>query len=202
MKTVAVVPMKALREAKSRLAGVLSPEERVTLSRDMLDHVLWAISESGAVDAVAVISPEVDRLHLPLWVTRIQQSREGLNELLEQGREWAISEGAGALMVVFADLPLLSPDDVAHLADLGRSYGTVALAPDRHGQGTNVMLAHPPSLVRFAYGPGSFSKHRVAAWEVATSVEIYSSAGTAFDVDTPDDLHRLGIGHRIRESTA
>jgi 2-phospho-L-lactate guanylyltransferase len=191
VKTVAVVPVKSLREAKSRLSGALSPQERATLTHDLLDHVLDTLEASGAVDSVGVISPDFYGLSLPLWVTPIEQTRDGLNGLLEHGRQWAISEGADALMVIFADLPRLTPDDVRNIKELGKSAGTIVLAPDRHEEGTNVMLAHPVELAHFAYGPRSFQKHQAAAHKVGAQIQIYLSPGVSLDIDTPDDLALL-----------
>ena len=199
MKTVAVVPVKSLREAKSRLSGALTPQERASLSHDLLDHVLTAIYESQAVEAIGVISPDFYGLSLPLWVVPIEQTKLGLNGLMENGREWAISEGADALMVIFADLPLLMPGDVLSMKELGRHKGTLVLAPDRHGQGTNVMLSHPVELAHFAYGPHSFQQHRAAALEKGAHVQIYTSPGTSVDVDTPDDLEQaIGAANKIK----
>jgi 2-phospho-L-lactate guanylyltransferase len=188
VKTVAVVPVKGLGEAKSRLAGVLSPGERAKLTLEMLAHVLETVGRSGVIDKIGVISPEVEQLSLPDGVARIKQIEPGLNNLLEQGREWALSEGADRLMVIFADLPLLSESDLVEISELGREGGTLVLAPDRHGHGTNVMLSHPVTLARFAFGTGSYHKHRRRALEDGARVETYRSLGTSLDLDTPDDM--------------
>ncbi|MEO8288527.1 MAG: 2-phospho-L-lactate guanylyltransferase [Chloroflexota bacterium] len=196
MKTVAIVPVKRLSEAKTRLAGILSPEERVQLAHEMLLHVLATVIASGVIDTVAVISPEPVELRLPPGVVPLVQNREGLNSLLEQGREWAGAVGADALLVLFADLPLLAPEDISRIVELGKSAGSVVLAPDRHGSGTNGMLAHPPSLARFAFGPGSFNAHRSQAQQAGVHIEVYRASGTAFDIDTLDDLESLEA-HRV-----
>ena len=188
MKTVAVVPVKGLDEAKSRLAGVLSPEERAKLTLEMLAHVLEMVGRSGVVEKIGVISPEVEQLSLPDGVALIKQIEPGLNNLLEQGREWALSEGADGLMVIFADLPLLSESDLVEISELGGEASTLVLAPDRHGHGTNVMLSHPVTLARFAFGTGSYHKHRRRALEDGAKVETYRSMGTSLDLDTPDDM--------------
>lgn len=202
MKTVAVVPVKGLSKAKSRLRGELSPEERAALTLQMLDHVLQVIEQSGVVSSTAVISPEPERLSLPDGIVRLEQTQSGLNKLLEQGRGWAISQEADALLVIFADLPLLSPSDIATITHLGRISGTIVLAPDRHGYGTNVMLSHPVSLARFAFGTDSYSKHQLKARESGAHIETYRGAGTALDIDTPDDLHYLEAEGLVKESTA
>ena len=41
---------------------------------------------------------------------------------------------------------------------------------------------------RFAFGEGSRARHRAAASAQGVVVHEYESAGTAFDVDTPEDL--------------
>ncbi len=196
MKTVAVVPVKGLSQAKTRLANILSPEERALLLLDTLSHVLNTLLSSREIDSIAVISPQPDELRLPLLVTPIVQEREGLNNSLEQGREWAIQRGAQALLVLFADLPLLSSSDISRVAEMGREEGTVVLAPDRHGSGTNAMLAHPVTLARFAFGPDSFNIHRIAAMHSAADIKVFRSPGTSLDIDTLDDLDYLDA-HRI-----
>ena len=188
MKTVAVVPIKALLHAKSRLANKLSPAERAELARDMLAHVLDAIQQSGVIAEVAVISPRPEELHLPPGVTPLLQTEDGLNALLEQGRDWATAQGAGALLLAFADLPLLHPSDIKQIVRLGKSPRTVVLAPDRHNQGTNLMLLHPPALIPFSFGPNSYDAHRADTLTAWARLEVYRSPGTALDVDTPDDL--------------
>jgi 2-phospho-L-lactate guanylyltransferase len=188
VKTVAVVPVKGLDQAKSRLSGRLSPEQRAAITLDMLAHVLDTVEQSGVVERIAVISPEVESLPLPAGVARIQQIQPGLNNLLEQGRQWTISENADAMMVIFADLPLLTVQDIAAIIRLGQNERTLVLAPDRHGRGTNVMLSHPPALARFAFGVDSYFKHRAYALRDGARVETYHSTGTCLDLDTPDDI--------------
>lgn len=193
MKTVAVVPIKGLQQAKSRLAGALSPGERADITQAMLAHVLDAIDASDAVDSIAVISPRPEELYLPFGVTAILQTRDGLNNLLEQGREWAGRQRAGALIVSFADLPHLTSGEIADIVRLGEQEGTAVLAPDRHDLGTNIMLLHPPTLAPFAFGLNSYEKHRHAAAKAGVRIEIYRSPGTSLDIDTPDDLAFAGL---------
>lgn len=160
----------------------------------MLAHVLEAIEASDAVDSIAVISPHPEELYLPFQVTPLLQIRDGLNELLEQGREWAMQQRADALIISFADLPRLTSGEIANIVRLGERARTVVLAPDRHNQGTNIMLLHPPTLAPFAFGPNSYEKHRHAAHLIGAHTEIYRSVGTSLDIDTPDDLALAGLG--------
>lgn len=199
MKTAAIVPVKGLGLAKSRLDGILTAEERALLVLDMLAHVLGALRDSGAVDEIAVVSPSPEELPLPEGVHALKQRKAGLNAALEQGRRWAVSRGADAVLVAFADLPALTVRDISRIAKLGRAKGTVVLAPDRHGTGTNLMLAHPAQMARFAFGPGSFAAHSRLAEEAVARVKVYRAYGTGLDIDTLDDLEFLD-SHRVAEA--
>jgi 2-phospho-L-lactate/phosphoenolpyruvate guanylyltransferase len=196
MKTFAIIPIKSLHNAKTRLASVLSPAERAELARDMLLHVVDILSRSGAVEGIAVISQEPSELDLPASVTILPQTLPGLNNLLEQGREWAVSNGAHALLTIFADLPLLTTEDISRIVGLGMQPGTVVLAPDRHNCGTNALLSHPPALARFAFGPSSLDAHVALARSAGATVHLLNAPGLALDIDTLDDLAYLEA-HRI-----
>lgn len=196
MRTFAVIPVKSLRNAKTRLASVLSPTERAELAREMLVHVLDALSSSGVVERIAVISQEPCELDLPPSVVVLPQTLPGLNNLLEQGREWAISQGADALLTIFADLPLLTPEDISRMIALGEQPDAVVLAPDRHNSGTNALLSHPPALARFAFGPSSLDAHIALAEAAGATVRLCTAPGLALDIDTLDDLGYLDA-HRI-----
>ena len=196
MKTFAIIPIKSLQNAKTRLASVLSPAERADLARDMLLHVVDTLTRSSAIERIAVISQEPAELDLPPSVTVLPQTLPGLNNLLEQGREWAVSCGAEALLTIFADLPLLTTGDISRIVELGVQPCTVVLAPDRHNCGTNAFLSHPPALARFAFGPSSLEAHVALARSAGATVHLLTAPGLALDIDTLDDLGQLEA-HRI-----
>ncbi len=193
MKTVAVVPVKGLTETKGRLAGELFPQERSVLTLETLAHVIGAIQASGAVDELAVITPDGEELDLPGSVRVIIQKGTGLNNSLEEGRDWATESGADALLIAFADLPLLLPSDVASMVHMAAEPGTVVLAPDRHRQGTNLLLTHPVRLAQFSFGQESYARHNELNRARGAEVRSYFAEGTAVDIDTPDDLALLGV---------
>jgi 2-phospho-L-lactate guanylyltransferase len=196
MNTHAVIPIKHLANAKTRLASVLSPGERAELAREMLLHVIDALSRSGAIERIAVISQQPAELDLPPSVTILPQTVPGLNNLLEQGREWATANSADAFLTIFADLPLVAPEDISRMVRLGEQASTVVLAPDRHNTGTNALLSHPPTLAQFAFGPSSLDAHIALARSAGATVELFSVPGLSLDVDTLDDLAYLEA-HRL-----
>lgn len=199
MKTFAVIPVKSLQNAKTRLASVLSPGERAELVQEMLLHVVDALYRSGSIEQIGVISERPEEIELPPYVAVIQQTEAGLNNLLEQGREWAIANQADALLTIFADLPMVSPDDISRMVYLGELTNTVTLAPDRHHCGTNALLSHPVTLARFAFGPSSLDAHIALAQSAGANVHLFEAPGLSLDIDTLDDLASLDA---LRNSTA
>jgi 2-phospho-L-lactate guanylyltransferase (CobY/MobA/RfbA family) len=51
----AIVPVKPFLRSKSRLAGVLTPEERAGLSREFLGHALGVLRQVPAIRQTLVI---------------------------------------------------------------------------------------------------------------------------------------------------
>ncbi len=54
----ALIPVKSLSEAKSRLATHLALHERENLVLDMLQHVLQVLRDSNVLEQIAVVSPD------------------------------------------------------------------------------------------------------------------------------------------------
>ena len=195
-RLVAVVPVKGLDAAKTRLSGVLSAEERGALALAMAGRVVESLRASGCFARIAVVSPDARVLE---WarsheVDALAQPNHGLNRGLEHARGWALEERAAALLVALGDLPLLADGEVRALVDLGLgalASSHVVLAPDRDEHGTNVLLMHPSSLMPFAFGEGSFVRHGAIARAFAGEPLIFRSLGTAFDVDSPPDLAEM-----------
>jgi 2-phospho-L-lactate guanylyltransferase len=194
--TLALVPLNAAAIAKTRLRAALPDAERLALIRWLAARVLDAIASSRAVAGIAVVSPDPDMLAWArgLGAFPLLQREGGLNDGLDLGRQWALRAGAGALLVVLGDLPLLRPTEVAALvAAGGRAKGrhSAVLAPDREGHGTNALLQRPADLLPFAFGEGSFQRHRELTRAAGIEATIYRSLGTGFDVDMPADLGEL-----------
>ncbi|HLB12410.1 MAG TPA: 2-phospho-L-lactate guanylyltransferase [Dehalococcoidia bacterium] len=185
----AIIPVKALDDAKSRLAEALAPRERVFLSLEMLERVLAAVMEAEEL-APLVVSRDNRALELARasGVETLLDRRQGLNPSVEEAARWALGKGASGLLVVHADLPLLRRDDISAILKLGAGTPSVVLAPCRREEGTNALFMRPPGLIPFAFGPGSFKAHAALACRRGAFLRIYRSPRTALDVDTVGDL--------------
>jgi 2-phospho-L-lactate guanylyltransferase len=182
-----IVPHRGLAAAKTRLAPVLAPEERVTLARELLQRVLRVARE--AVDDVVVITPSAELITVvePTGATLVVQRGMGLNAGLDQARGDALEAGIGLLGVLHGDLPNLRTDDILALLAAAPEPRGVAIAPDRSGSGTNGLALRPPDVMPFAFGIGSFAAHSAAAGGAAA---IVNRPGLEVDLDTPADLAR------------
>lgn len=197
MTAVAIVPVQHLSQAKSRLSGRLAPTERRALVIHFLGVVLSSLRGSSSIDQIIVVTPDTDVLGLAAChgTVGMRENGDGLNAAIRQARETAIRWGAGTLLVMLGDLPLVRPDDVDDLLRAADGAGVV-IAPDRHRLGTNALVLRPPDALDPAFGPGSFSAHRRAAMAAGLRIQEFQSPAIAFDVDIAadlDELEQLGV---------
>jgi 2-phospho-L-lactate guanylyltransferase len=189
----AVVPAKKLEQAKTRLASVLSPEERRELCLAMLRDVLSALRGAEYLAGVVVVTADaaIAQAARALEVEVIAEQTTGQNAAIEVGMAYARARGASELLIVSADLPLLCAETVEQLLAQARKNErdrSVLLAPSRDGTGTNAMLQRPPGVIPFLFGVNSLQRHQQAAAERGVPVDLARADGLAFDVDLPIDL--------------
>jgi 2-phospho-L-lactate guanylyltransferase len=193
MKTWAIVPVKPLNRAKSRLSGILTPPERRQLTLRMLRYNLETVSGMEHLSGVLVISRDTNALQAAQGIGGVLTLQENgvphLNGALNHARKLLLTWGVEAILVLPADLPLLAADDLRAMLEMGHQPGSVVIAPDRHGQGTNAIFLHPPGIIDFSFGAGSFGRHQAEAQIKGARILTYQSERLALDIDTPDDLH-------------
>jgi 2-phospho-L-lactate guanylyltransferase len=113
----------------------------------------------------------------------------GLDGAVEAGVAAVEAAGATRVVIAHADLPLAR--DLARLARPGRpgvEPTSITLVPDRHGDGTNVVVLPAGCGFRFAYGPGSFARHRAEGARLGLAVHVVHDPHLGWDVDIPADL--------------
>jgi 2-phospho-L-lactate guanylyltransferase len=170
---------------KRRLSPVLGDDERVTLVRGMLEHVLQALASCPAVDQIAVLTPERDTV--PPNIHLLPDAACGVNDALRRALQKALRGGADRVAIVAADLPLVTADEIASLVTASRSTG-IALAPDRRGSGTNALCLAVPTPFVFRFGPGSLKLHTAEAVKLGIEPAVVTLPGLGFDLDEPEDL--------------
>lgn len=191
MAVFAVVPVKRLSVSKRRLSGVLNPQERKVLTLAMLEDVLSAL-KSSVVQNVVVVStdPLVYQVAVKFGVSYSSVAGGGLNAAVGEATEWCVKRGAGSVLLLPADIPMLSFKDVNSIVALGIETSSVVLSPSLNG-GTNALFQNPPNLIPACFGPKSFAKHVKEAHHKSLRVRFYCSVGIVADVDLAEDLKRL-----------
>lgn len=183
---VAVVPVKGLASAKSRLSPHLPGTERERLVLQMASRAVTAIRQAGMVQAVAVATPDAGMVaqleahHLP--------DAGSLNETLRASADWARVQGAAGMLILPCDLPLVSAADIVSMLTQGSG---VTIAPTHDG-GTGALYLAPPRCIVPEFGEASYARHVLAARERGVPVHEIEREGLRFDLDTAADLQRFG----------
>ncbi len=186
-----IIPVKPLNQAKTRLSQVLSPEQRHQLAEMMLRHVLSVVQQVPQLMGTLVISRDNKALAIArdYGARTVQESgAPELNNALMRATQFVARWKASAVLILPADLPLLAPEDITSIIQMGKRDSTVVMATDAHQDGTNAMLIRPPGLIGYAYGTGSFHRHRQMAQDAGAEVRLYHSERLSLDIDMPDDL--------------
>lgn len=185
-----IIPAKPFDQSKTRLAQVLSPAERIELSRSLLRQT---IEVARQVSEVVVVSRDaaVRRMARQSGAWALVEAGQGLNQALRQASAWAALHGGEVTLILPGDLPLLQASDLTEVIELGQQIPSVVIAPCHRLDGTNALLIRPPGLIEFAFGPGSFASHQQAARAAGVEPLIYHSETVALDLDLPEDLALL-----------
>jgi len=200
----AVIAVKSLDRAKSRLADRLRPEHRARLVLAMLADTVTATAAVGEVVSVTVVTPDpavtemARALGAEVHPEPRQSQAEGLNTALAATA--AALRGAHGpidLLALQADLPALRPEELSDmLAAAPRGLRSIVI--DHEGSGTAALVVRDPvAALDPRFGPGSARSHIDAG-----AVDLTGDwPGLRLDVDTPADLDRavaLGAGNATR----
>ena len=180
---VPLVPVKALAEAKGRLAPTVGPLQRRVLAIAMFEDVVAALQAVPGLDKPVVVSPdrEVWR-RADAMGCRVVEEPPGAGDLNAALTAAARSLGdESALLVVAADLPLASAAGLERV--LAAARAPVAVVPSHDGNGTNVLAWRDPSSFEPSFGRDSAGRHLAVPGAVRVD-----EPGLALDVDTAEDL--------------
>jgi 2-phospho-L-lactate/phosphoenolpyruvate guanylyltransferase len=216
----AVLPVKSLKKVKTRLSPALSPVERVDLFRCMLHDVLSTLVEVREIERALIVTcdPEVVRIASRFDVSILNdESDDGHTAAVGRAAQWLISRGADGLLQVPADIPGVTPQELAdvlaiHYAKRSRAF---TISPSHDYGGSNCVVCTPPDVIDLSFGNDSFRRHMSIAHAAEVECSIVERPGIALDIDCPQDLanflrlnssthtHRFlsasGIGRRVSE---
>jgi 2-phospho-L-lactate guanylyltransferase (CobY/MobA/RfbA family) len=199
----AIVPVKPLRDSKSRLSHILSPDERAALTRGMLGHTLEVLEDVKGIFRTLVVSrdPAVLKVARRHGASTFSESdRQDLNVALTRATHIAMAQQANSILVLPSDLPFLTPADVEMMINGVESNGhngngngyhlqnrAITICSDHNEDGTNALVLSPPTGFTFRYGRDSFQRHMDEAERIGMTRRIIHAPGIKFDLDTEED---------------
>ena len=191
--TWVIVLIKDFNSAKQRLQPALGPEARRELARR---NAQLAVRAAAAGDRVLVVagSEEVAAL-AEAWGADVlaEPRQEGQNVAAARGIAKAVEGGAGAVLLLSSDLPLITLDAVRDVLETAaRLEAPVAVAVPAVGRGgTNALYLRPPHAITLHFGSDSLAKFQQEAQSRGVEFAIHHSDAMALDLDEPGDLARL-----------
>ena len=199
MRATVILPIKRFAHAKTRVVETIGPPGRAAVLRAMLADVLVALDRSREVERVILVTGEgraekiamerAKRSKTPLEVLQ-EPTDHGHSEAATLGIVRAKALGSTCTALLPGDCPLLEP---AELDSALSSFaeGTVGVASDHHGTGTNGLFLSPADAIGPAFGPGSCERHLDRARRAGYEAQLLDIPSLALDLDTPDDLGSL-----------
>lgn len=187
----AVVPVKSLGTAKSRLFPGRSHAERAELCLAMMEDVIACLRAVPAIARVCVVTPDaaVEERARAAGAETLRWPEEGLNPAVEAATR-ALAPGAGdGVLVVLGDVAAADPAEIAQLLEAAPERG-VALAPSDDG-GTSALLRRPADVVPARFGPDSAARHREAAAAADVPALELALPSLAIDIDLHEDARAI-----------
>jgi len=182
-----VIPLRAFRSGKARLADALDADQRAELALAMAERVVAAADPLPIV--LVTSDPEVREWASGIGIEVVPDPAGGLDAAVHAGADRQRAHGCGRVVVCHADLPRARPGALARFATL--VPGIVALVPCHRDDGTPVLSVPAGADFPFAYGPGSARRHVAIARRLGLATCVVRDPELGYDVDVPADLLAL-----------
>ena len=128
----AILPLKPIAEANTRLSPVLSPHQRHQLYEMMLIDVLSALSGISSIGGIlGITNCAVAKKHLRSFGADIlvDQDDSGLNVAIAKGlKELEQREVTGAFTIP-GDIPVVTSDEITGVINSIQTFGSATIVP-------------------------------------------------------------------------
>jgi 2-phospho-L-lactate guanylyltransferase len=189
-----LLPIKDLRNAKQRLVGVLTPDERFGLAHAMLADTIRAVRgmrRAGKIFAITNYAPAIQAAEENGWEVLREERQISESVSVDAASRQCQERGITSLLRLPLDVPLVQASDIDELLAVECVAPGVVIVPSRDGTGTNAILRMPPTLFPSHFGSGSFAKHCDEARRAGARVFVRRNARLEMDVDDEEDLRAL-----------
>ncbi len=189
-----LLPVKDLNNAKKRLIGVLTPEERFALAGAMLADTIRAVRGARRAEKIYVVTnyePVMQLAKENHWEILAEEKQISESHSVDAASKICEQRGVTALLRLPLDVPLVQASDIDDLLAVECEDRALVIVPSRDGTGTNAILRTPPTLFPSHFGRGSFAKHVGEADRIGARVIFRRSTRLEMDVDDEADLRAL-----------
>jgi 2-phospho-L-lactate guanylyltransferase len=189
-----LLPVKDLNNAKKRLTGVLTPEERLGLAEAMLADTFRAVRGVELADKIFIVTNYGPAMRIAQengWEILREEQQISESDSVDAASRICEDRGVTALLRVPLDVPLVQASDIDELLAVQCEAPALVIVPSRDGSGTNAILRMPPALFPSHFGNGSYAKHVGEAKRVGARVILRRNTRLEMDVDDEADLLEL-----------
>ncbi len=189
-----LLPVKDLNNAKKRLIGVLTPEERFALADAMLADTIRAVRGVRCAERIFVVTnyqPVMQLAEENQWEILREEQQISESDSVDAASQICQQLSVTGLLRLPLDLPLIQSSDIDELLTVECQAPALVIVPSRDGTGTNAMMRTPPTLFPSHFGSGSFAKHLAEAERAHARVMVRRNARLEMDVDDEADLRAL-----------
>lgn len=178
-----VIPLRSFVDPKTRLRAALDHSQRADLMQSLATNVIKAGQRTHEIDKIVLLSADT-----ATYVFAVQHGIEfefsdlDLNGALQRYRENNTEKN---LIIGHADLGLI--EDFSAFTRALDSHD-VALSPDRHRLGTNVLAHRKTAHCAYEFGKRSYFRHRQGAMKNRLSCTSITDYRCTCDIDTLEDL--------------
>ena len=194
MKIAAVIPMKSLHSAKSRLSNILTAQQRKNLAMYLLDATIKELKKSNFISEIIIVSNDkaLKQYSCINDLKFIKDSDEGVNQAVILADNYCIDNGINANIVIPPDLPFISAKEIDEICTISNKYHKcIIICPSKRFDGTNILFRKPPDVIKTHYDDNSYMNHLKEADKFKIPIETLDIVKLRFDLDTKEDLLEL-----------
>ena len=188
-----LVPVKDLKSAKQRLAGVLDQAARSQLAQAMLEDVLGVLASWSDHPEIALVTRDSFGLQLASrfnFEVIVDHANTSETDAIAMATHICETRRVENTLVIPADIPFIAQEELQQIYAAAPAQGSV-LVPASDGRGTNAAFRRPAGLFPLHFGNDSFQPHLAAAQATGRPCVVLKLAGIGIDVDNPADLKQL-----------
>ena len=195
-KIAAIIPMKNLHFAKSRLSTILTLQQRKNLAFFLLNITIKTLKESRLITEIIVVSSDktIEKFSFENSLKFIKDSDDGINNAVILADRYCINNDIDANIVIPHDLPFISANEIDQICNISEKYPKcIIICPSKRFDGTNILFRKPPNVIRTFYDDNSYINHLKEAQKLHIPIESVDLDNLMFDIDTKEDLIELSI---------